>query len=87
MTSFKTLAAAALLAMTASTAMAAVAGGGGGGPAGGGDAGTFGSYDGSIASIQLPPTPQMAPQTQPGEGSNCRYEFFRGHFCETLTRR
>ena len=83
MTSFKTLAVAALFALTAGSAMAAAVGGGGGG-GGGGDAGSF---DGSIAAIQLPAPPQAAPQTQPGQGTNCRYEFFRGPFCDVAPRR
>lgn len=86
MTSFKTLAVAALFALTAGSAMAAAVGGGGGG-AGGGDAGSFGGPDGSIAAIQLPAPPQATPQTQPGQGANCRYELLRGHFCDAAPRR
>jgi hypothetical protein len=86
MTSFKTLAVAALFALTAGSAMAAAVGGGGGG-GGGGDAGSFGGADGSIAAIQLPAPPQAAPQAQPGQGTECRYEFLRGHFCDVATRR
>ncbi|PTM61409.1 hypothetical protein [Phreatobacter oligotrophus] len=85
MTSFKTLAVAALFALTAGSAMAAAVGGGGG--AAGGEAGGVAGHDPSIAAIQLPSPPQAAPQTQPGQGTNCRYEFFRGHFCDVAPRR
>ena len=54
---------------------------------GGGEAGGVAGHDPSIAAIQLPSPPQAAPQTQPGQGTNCRYEFFRGHFCDVAPRR
>ena len=86
MTSIKTLAVAALFALTAGSAMAAAVGGGGGGAAGG-DAGSFSGPDSSIAAIQLPAPPQAVAQTQPGQGTSCRYEFLRGHFCDVVPRR
>ncbi|MCZ8313701.1 hypothetical protein [Phreatobacter sp.] len=80
MTSFKTLAVAALFALSAGSAMAQTAGGGAGGSDGGAGAT---SYDPPAAILVVPGVPQQPLRTDSDSILTCRYELLRGRFCET----